>query len=442
MCYNNYMKKNNLLKINVFAIVFFLLFGIGFYFLGAPKTDMVVYAQETEDLQIENDGMFISSELWVALYNAYQNIFGEKPVGDVLTVDMFKNSNISILNLSTNLQGQSYGIRSISGLGEFDLSAFTNINLSGNYLNSVGEELNNLQNLTKLDLSDNNLGNFSTDMLHSNCLNSLEILDLSNNSIANCDLTGLQKAEVDLSYNYLKDGSLTLPQAEISINLNNNLILEPNTELVNVAYGYQGAKNNQKIEKTTDILFLAHDKLNFTSIEIYENDNLVDTLTNGEKITLPVGNYKLKFLNISGIEVQEEISFKVILPKLTAKLFVNDKEIEFSSVITEDTVIKFYGEDGAEIFISTNRSSEILNSSEYEINGKNGSIVITAYQTKDGYSSNATSFYFTIKKSNIGSWVIIGVGVVGFVLLYFAFNFVVKKIMNKTDKTKTKGQLD
>lgn len=433
------MKTNRLIKFNIFLLAFIFLFGIGFVFCGEQKTDTVVYAQE--DLQIENDGMIISTELWVALYNVYCDTYNQKPTNDVLTLDMFKNFPISVLNLSTNLQGQSYGIKSISGLAEFDLTSFTSVNLSGNQISSVGEELKNLTNLQKLDLADNNLGTFNTNMLANGCIASITEINLSGNNLTECDLTGLVGTNIDLSNNKLTQDKLTLPQDTTNlINLNKNYIAEPNTTLTNVAYGYQGAKDQDKFVENTDILFLANQNIEFTKIEIYENDTLYDTLTDNEKITLPVGNYTLKFLNASDIEVEDSISFKVVWPKVTAKLFVGEKEIEFTSVLTEDTVIKFYGLDGAEIFVS-NQSSEYQTKTEYLIN-KNGVVILKAYQTKDGYSSDIETFYFKVQKQNITDWVIVGVGIIGMILLYFVFKFITNKIINGTGKSNMKGKLD
>ncbi|MGN1221963.1 MAG: hypothetical protein ACI4TT_01860 [Christensenellales bacterium] len=434
------MKKNILVKFNILLIVLMLLLGISLMF-NTQQPTKTVFADNSEELKIENDGMVISTELWVALYNAYTNTYNEKPAGDVLTLDMFKDFPVKILNLSTNAQGQSYGISSISGLGEFDLSAFDTINLSGNQIYSLGDELTNIQNLKKLDLSNNALGSFKTNMLSSSSLSSLEVLNLSNNQISVCDLTGLnENVNIDLSGNKLTADKITFPQVDCKINLNNNYILQPDVERLNTVYGYQGAKNGDSYEANTDILFLASDDISFSKVEIYKDEEFFDTLTDGEKITLLVGNYQLKFLNSSDTEVLEAISFKVLLPKVTAKLFVNGEEIEWTSVLTQNTTIKFYGEDGAEIFVSAN-SDEAVVTTEYEIT-QNGTVIITVYQTKDGYRSNATSFYFTVRKSMLSSWIILGVGIIGFILLYFIFKYILNSMINKSSKTTYKGKLD
>ncbi|MGN1212544.1 MAG: hypothetical protein ACI4TZ_00755 [Christensenellales bacterium] len=434
------MKKNILVKFNILLIVLMFLLGAGFA-LNTKQPTKIVFADSTEELKIENDGTVISTELWVALYNVYTDTYNNKPVGDVLTLDMFKDFPVKILNLSTNAQGQSYGISSISGLGEFDLSAFDTINLSGNQIYSLGDELTNIQNLKKLDLSNNALGSFKTDMLSSSSLSSLEILNLNSNQISVCDLTGLnENVTIDLSGNKLTADKITFSQANCKINLNNNYILQPDVERLNTVYGYQGAKNGDSFEKNTDILFLAGEDIGFSKVVIYKDEELFDTLTDGEKITLPVGNYQLKFLNSSDAEVLDAISFKVLLPKVTAKLFVDGKEIEWTSMLTQNTTIKFFGEDGAEIFVSAN-SGETTNITEYEIT-QNGTMIITVYQTKDGYRSNTTSFYFTVKKSMLSNWIILGVGVIGFVLLYFVFKYILNGIIIKSAKTNLKGKLD
>lgn len=439
LCYNTNMKKKILVKFNILLIVLMFLLGAGFV-LNSKQPTKTVFADSTEELKIENDGMIISTELWVALYNVYKTNVGI-PIDDVLTLDMFKDFPVKILNLSTNAQGQSYGISSISGLGNFDLSAFDTINLSGNNIYSLGNELTNIQNLKKLDLSNNALGSFKTDMLSSSSLSSLEVLNLSDNQISVCNLTGLnENVKIDLSNNKLTADKITFPQTDCKINLNNNYILQPDIERLNTVYGYQGAKNGDSFEKNTDILFLADEDISFSKVVIYKDEELFDTLTDGEKITLPVGNYQLKFLNNSDSEVLDAISFKVLLPKVTAKLFVDGKEIEWTSVLTQNTTIKFYGEDGAEIFVSAN-NGETTNITEYEIT-QNGTMIITVYQTKDGYRSNTTSFYFTVKKSMLSNWIILGVGVIGFVLLYFIFKYILNGIMIKSTKTNLKGKLD
>ena len=77
---------------------------------------------------------------------------------------------------------------------------------------------------------------------------------------------------------------------------------------------------------------------------------------------------------------------------------------------------------------------------------KNGSVVITAYQTKDGYESMTASFYFSVRKSNLTSWILVIVGIVGFIVLYFVLKFVLTKIIQKTSpnsaKKNQKGKLD
>lgn len=438
------MKKSKILNFNIFILCFIFLLGLGLLFTGTSTPNNIVYA-ESEQFQIENDGTVISTELWVALYNVYVNTYNQKPNGDVLTVDMFKNFPISILNLSTNTQGQSYGLKNINGLGEFDLSSFTNINLSGNNLTSIEDNLKNLSTLKQLNLAGNNIGSFSTSQLSGSCLNTLEVLNLSRNYISNCDLTGLEVAVVDLSNNSLKDDNLILPQADLEINLNNNKFSTILTEKQNLIYGYQGAKNNDTFDKTTDILFVPHNNIGFTKIEVYESEELIQTITQHQKVTLPVGNYQLKFLDNDNLIKQNSINFKVLLPKVTAKLFINDKEVEFSSVLTQDAVIKFYGEDGAEIFVTSNFMDGYQNVAEYTINQK-GTIVVTVYQTKDGYSSNVTSFYFTMKKSTITSWILVLVAIVCFIVLYFVMRWVLAKIIEKTspnsEKARLKGKLD
>ena len=433
------MKKKILVKLNILLIAFLFLLGTGFAFSTKQPTK-TVFADSTAELKIENDGTIISTELWGALYNVYKTYVGI-PVGDVLTLDMFKDFPVKILNLSTNAQGQSYGISSISGLGNFDLSAFDTINLSGNNIYSLGNELTNIQNLKKLDLSDNALGSFKTNMLSSSSLSSLEVLNLSNNQISVCDLTGLnENVTIDLSSNKLTADKITFPQADCKINLNNNYILTPDVERLNTVYGYQGAKDGDSFETSTNILFLEGEYISFSKVEIYKDEEFFDELTDGEKITLLVGNYQLKFLNNSDAEVLDAISFKVLLPKVTAKLFVDGKEIEWTSVLTQNTTIKFYGEDGAEIFVSAN-SGETTNATEYEIT-QNGTMIITVYQTKDGYRSNSTSFYFTVRKSMLSNWIILGVGIVGFILLYFIFKYILNSIMRKNQNITYKGKLD
>lgn len=403
----------------------------------------VVFADQTENIKIENDNQVISSELWVALFDNYVDVKGQNPQDNVLTLDMFKGFPVNILNLSSNKYGQSYDIKSIAGLGNFDLSSFETINLSGNKLESIGDELKNIATLKSLDLSNNNLTGFSYTSLNNSCYaEHLNSLNLSGNQLSGCDLLQIANASVNLQNNKLKADTVILPTStNCTVNLNNNYVLTANTNLANITYGFQGAKNNDVFENSTQILFAPSPNISFTKIEILENEQLVDTLSTAQIATLQVGNYLLKFKDNAGTEVQDQVSFKVMLPQVTVKLFVNDVEIEYTSVITQNTVVKFYGVDGAEIFVSTNKNSTQTKTSEFELN-QNGTIVLTAYQTKDGYSSNKTNFYFSVEKSVVQNWIVAFVGIVGIVLLFVVFVLIIRKIIYGTSGTKAKGKLD
>ena len=431
------MRKNILKKISLLAVIGVMLFCGIFCF---SQNQSVVYAVNSlVGVKIENDETVVSSELWSALYNFYKDTTGTAPTDEALTVDMFTSEDFQIVGIF-NLSGCE--IKSLTGLEYFDLSAFHTINLSNNELYAIGDEFKNYDNIKKIDLSNNLISNFSCEKLSSVCCSTnLTELNLSNNKITMCNLQTIANAKVNLSNNSIKTENLVWPESTLcSINLNNNYILQTNDLFSDVAYGFQGAKQDDKFVKSTEVLFIESEQLQTKTVEIYENDELVETLVSNEKVTLPVGNYRLDFINNLD-EVVDSITFKIIWPKVTAKLFVKGEEIAFTSLITEDTVIKFYGEDGAEIFYSTNLNSEKVQSNEFTLS-QVGTIVINVQQTKDGYSSETATFYFTVEKSLLLSWLYIFIGVVLLIVLYFVFMFLMNKVINGNSKTKDKGNLD
>lgn len=385
------------------------------------------------DTQILNDNTYIDSNLWTALYNVYISQYGI-PAENALYPNSFANFPISELNLSVDAQSRSYQIKSIEGLEIFDLSAFTSVNLSENNIETITDGLKSLTNLQQLDLSNNRLTNFSDEILCEQCKSVLTNLNISGNNISDCDISNLANANINLSNNNLSDSNFQYNSTAI-INVSFNYIFDVTDFGENIQIGFQGAKNGENFESLTTILFYQFDTA--TKAQILEGETVLHTLTNGQSKILQVGNYTIKFFDEQNTEITEhQISFSVLMPNPTATLFQNNNEVEFSTKIYKDSKIVFEGEEGAKIYISVNDGS-FVESDSVNIS-KNGTTIIKVYQTKDGYQSAVSTYYVILNKANVGSWIIIILGILGIVLIYFAYMYITKKIFSKGVKNKSK----
>jgi Leucine-rich repeat (LRR) protein len=358
-----------------------------------------------------------------------------------LKTNCFKDFPTTDLNLSTDASGNSYGISSITGLSLFDLSSFTTIDLSGNEINSIGEELKKLDGLTEINLSNNNLTSFSYKSLSSACcVNSLEILNLENNYIQNCNLSGIVKASVNLSNNKITSTSITYPNIKAcNVNLNFNYITEIDETQTNVMFGFQGAKDGDKFIKSTKISFYDFDDVK--SVQVYENDELTETLVDSQETTLGVGNYSLKFLTEDQTIVSDlSLSLKVVLEQVTAKMFRDGSEIEYSSKIYNDTTIRFYGEENAQIFYKVG-NGEFVEGDEVEITA-NGVTIISVYQVLNGYQSDVTQYYVNMNKSSLNSLILVVLCATAFVIFFAGAIWLSRNYTKIGDGKPTKGQLD
>ena len=419
--------SNKKYKISFLFITATFLLIVSLYgaFLINNQTKSTVFASEQgsiNSLEIANDGTYVSEELWTALYNVYFSEFGA-PAENVLRTDSFVDFPSTTLNLSYDSKGNFYGIASLNGLELFNLDSFETVNLKGNNLSQI-DDLQCFSNLKVLDLSNNNISDFSDECFSQNAYENLTFLNLSGNIIETCNLSNLKNASIDLSDNKLTKNSYVTHSENLQpVYLEFNYIFDVENNPENYQIGFQGTKDADKFTGQTKISFYEFD--NIKTIQIFENDSLKNTLTNNQSLNLGVGNYSIKFLD-ENVQTQYEISFKVYMEKPTPKLFAGEKEVEFSTRLYNYGTLFFEGEEDSAIFISVNDSQyeEIDN---IEIN-KNGTFVVRVYQTKGGYESEVSTYYIVMSKSSVVNWLIILLGCCGFVLLYFVYLKVSKAI--------------
>lgn len=363
--------------------------------------------------EIKNDGSIISTDLWNALYRFY---ISENSDPNNFVTSFYPNSFKNFSTKTLNLSNQN--LKEIYNLSIFDLSNFETINLSGNSIVSLNGELKDMQNLKVINLSNNKLTQFKYDELHSLvCANNLQILDISRNELASCDLSNIAVGQINLQDNKLINKNLILPtNTSPVIKLSHNLLQE-NIDYNNAELGFQGVKNNLKFNKEQKIIF--HGLGEISSINIYKDNLLVETLNGGNQITLNYGNYKIKLVNEDTVDyLLKDINFSIIPQEPNIKLFQNNEEIEYSSKLYQNTTVKFVGESEAKIYCRLNNESDFKEVDKIEL-VDNGTNNVYVYQVVDGQQSQTYIYTFYMQKSSIMSWIILFIGCVAFVVFFF-----------------------
>ena len=471
LCYNKIMKKNIARNLSIiFSIMLFICVLFNFFSLNDFSQQryenfkevnfdtQMLYAVEEYDKEtkIIDDEKIISSELWNALKVFYNNNkTSEMPsikttdIGDgqyvqYLTIDLFENFPISKLDL------KGKGIKTIKNLSIFDLFSFEEIDLSNNKLKFLDNELSKIENLKKLNVSNNELLEFEYVSLNeqSYSLNLVE-LNLSHNNIVSCNLDKIKNAKIDLTHNELTKDKLTLPSyLDVEVELSYNYISEPNLTNTNIKFGIQGVKNNKEYIKGQAVEY--YGIYDIEKVEIYfQNKSLVEE--NGainvegtkvaeiglnEKYTFALGYYRLSFVTEIELDDTQDMYIYIYPQSPILKMFRNDKELaEIEYTFTSPTTIKFYGEENSTFAYSIN-AGELVFADKVEINTV-GISVVRVYQIVDGYYSKETTLFLKYQPPALKGWIYIVVGTFIFVLLfYFAIKYYPKLIGKNLGKPK------
>ena len=413
-----------------------------------------VYAVVTEyDKQTEilNNGEIISENLWLALKSFYNNnktsdmpaLKTNEEGLTYLTIDIFENFPLTTLDLS----GKE--IDSIENLSIFDLSVFTEINLSNNEITSVNNELTNLSNVTILNLSKNQIRTFKYDYLHQQCYSqNLQTLNLSHNNIVDCDLSAVAQAQIDVSDNLMTKESVVLPtNTDVQVNLTHNLIINPDLTNNNLKYGFQGVKNKKQHVVNTTIAYYGLDGVE--SVKVYslkaneEDETQIDEtevreILLNETYSFSLGYYRIKFNN----ENYEYITIYIAPAAPTIKMFRNNEEIELTHDIYSDVELRFYGDENATFICRFNNSDQIIEGNKIDIKTA-GVMKIDVYQIVDGYLSFETSFYLEYHKNTTKGFIfwIGAIGIFG-ALFYVAILFIPQLSKIRLGRNNDKNDLD
>lgn len=396
-----------------------------------------------ENTEITESSGIISADLFNALTHFYKM---HKEAINVLKIDSFKDFPVSTMDLTggdvENGKVHNPIISDITNLGIFDLTSFDTIILKNNKIKTVTTEFDGIPNLVKLDISHNQLSSFSYSALSETCYTTnLQVLNLSQNKITFCNLQNIAVGEIDLRDNQITSNNLTLPtNANVKVNLSHNLLQGDLTQTENIVYGFQGVKNLQKYNTNQQIFFGGLDGID--SVKIYSvaesGSTLLKTLNAGEKTTLPLGNYVVKFAEESATEdFWKEIKFSIIPFAPTIKLFVDNQEIESTTrLLNHNTTIKFYGDENSTIFWRKNGDANWTQSDTAEISS-DGITILYVKQVVDGFESEVRTYSFTVNKSAISAWIFLIIGIAGLVAFFFIAVALSRKYLGTSGANKT-----
>lgn len=410
---NNKSSKSGLKYISVLmALILFATF-----FVSIPKQTVLAEETELDDTMVIEQGSGVYKIQDEALYDALvAKLRTIKPEETVLTVGSFKNLSIEEFNFSGTGKSDDAKIASLAGLEYIKLPNLKSLILADNNITgSVVGFFNLMQNLEKIDLSNNQVtsfdGSFSTKLTEVN---------LSNNKITNANIQSLvEGGNVDLSFNSIKSfDEITFPQLTCTISLTHNYIVEdvPSDNVCTLKMGFQGVRDGDDTVKSTQIRlyeldgvenFKLYKKQTDGTYTLYETVLLNSSITN-----LNIAEYKLEFTETSEDKVYQDIYFvcrpntPTITPYNTNNKVINNSNSLFNEVV----VIKLEAE--GEIYYKIN-NGQTVKGNEITIN-KRGSYTITYWQNLEGMDSVKTS-YLVISRYfapiNI-VWIILVVGAI------------------------------
>lgn len=303
-----------------------------------------------------NDTGIADTSLYNALVAIYKNIdtsFKENK----LYKNMF--ASISELNLRNN------NISSISGLKNLNLDSLTSIDLSFNNLSSI--DLNEFSQIGKNCESDNMLhtinlscNKITTVSVYS--LPSLQNLFLQENLIKGIDISTLNLSTLNISNNKITDlNNVKLPISTTALDvfaLNNQISSIPDSfdaSNINLVLGMQAI----------DKVFTLSDSIRYNSLldgvtlNIYQNNELIQCISSSQNITLPCGIYTYTYCDSTGNNLYKATAsafvqykpgtFKVIPTMPSVEIVANNKTCinEFPDKVLGDVTISITSDAGA-----------------------------------------------------------------------------------------------
>ncbi len=428
------MKQRLLLILIIFACSFFCFFNIN------TKTTVNAQSQTEEEIILNNiDGIYDSNLYNALLWNNYNKFLPTDKRKAHITKDMFKS--VQHLDLA------GYEISSLIGLEKLEMPLLTSVNLSNNNISLLNEEVASFFiNVTVLDLSNNNLKEINA----ITNIQKLNNLDASYNKISAIDLSLMQQenniVKVNLMHNKIKNIS--------SITLNNDLNYEINlisnffTENISVAnakidYFFQ----RSEIETPTDsftIKNLGGNTYENFVIEVYSNNNKIETLNIMQQATLNVGAYTFKFLNNQSSLYNEtniktyafkDVSFNVIPSVPTATFYNNGKQIQFNPTAKNfgEITIKFNSENGYDIKVSLD--GENYESQNQIVLNKIGKFTVYVKCQHNGVESKVVQYSGYINEKMAFPPIFIAIlSIVLIAIIFFALKYYAYKPVNFNKK--------
>src|SRR5574344_2630920 len=251
-----------------------------------------------ESTEIKNDGTIISSNLWLQIKSFYNaNVEDAKKIDTSMTITIFKNLPTTINVLDLTGSDESDGTTKIDSIKNLNFflknSYFDSIILKNNLITDISTELSVISNLKLLDLSKNSLTSFSYDQLSNNCYNTIEKINISNNTISICNLKGISNGEINATQNNITKDGLTLPdETSVKVYLSHNNITDPDTSKTNIFYGIQGVKTNNSYFTKKVVSYFGIEnvsKVEIYSISLEKVETLLISLVANQTYTFDMG---------------------------------------------------------------------------------------------------------------------------------------------------------
>lgn len=355
-------------------------------------------------------------ELYYALIDGYNSGKTENDRIDKLYVGTFRTTE------SLNLSNKE--ISTISGLEFFKFDVLKSLDLSNNKISQSFESFENMSNLETLNLSNNQITYFS-----STFSNRLKNVDLSHNEISSCNLsTVASDGYVDISFNLLsRFQDITLPNSNATVFATHNLLTEePPTEILcTLLLGYQGGLAGKSITAESVIKFYGLDEV--ASVKIYQtnesgditNQTPVYSLISGEMLSnFPIGYYKVVFDENDELNKKYDDILLVCRPNSPVFQLYIDGEIPEKELHIIKQIATLKMEADGEIYYKIN-NGETKQGNEILID-KSGSYTVVCWQKVNGMDSEKVTYLVISNYVDPLTFVWIFLGIIAFVVLFYA----------------------